>query len=97
MDNKQKELKVTTVSYQDFTAYDYICQAAFYFKDALGQIHMLHSSKREECQAWVDLNYPPKGKYKVIANKLQKTKSKLESGGLSCYGTATRKGQRAPN
>lgn len=91
---KDKELKVTTVSYQDFTAYDYICQAAFYFKDALGQIHMLHSSKREECQAWVDLNYPPKGKYKVIASKVQNTKSKLESGNLSCTGTSTRRGQK---
>lgn len=91
------DIKVTIVSFEDFTSYDYICQAAFYIKDALGQVVMLHSSKREECQAWVDLNYPPKGKYKVIASKVQKTKSKLESGGLSCYGTATRKGQRAPN
>lgn len=71
-EKKDKELKVTTVSFEDFTAYDYICQAAFYFKDALGNIHMLHSSKREECQLWVDENYPPKGKYKVIPTKLQK-------------------------
>lgn len=89
-EKKAKELKVTTVTYEDFTAYDYICQAAFYFKDALGQIHMLHSSKREECQAWVDLNYPPKGKYKVIPSREQKTKSKLESGGYSVTGTASR-------
>lgn len=94
MTEKKKELKVTTVSYEDFTAYDYICQAAFYFKDALGQIHMLHSSKREECQAWVDEHYPPKGKYKVIASREQKTKSKLESGGLSCTGVSTRRGQQ---
>lgn len=87
----EKELKVTTVSYQDFTAYDYICQAAFYFKDALGQIHMLHSSKREECQAWVDENYPPKGKYKVIASKLQKTKSRQENGLSTATGTSSRR------
>ena len=91
---KEKELKVTTVTYEDFTAYDYICQAAFYFKDALGQIHMLHSSKREECQAWVDLNYPPKGKYKVIASREQKTKSRQESGEYSAVGSSTRRGQK---
>lgn len=90
---KEKELKVTTVSYEDFTAYDYVAQAAFYFKDALGQIHMLHSSKREECQAWVDQHYPPKGKYKVVASRSQKTKSKLESGLCSATGTSTRRGQ----
>lgn len=94
---KKKELKVTQVSFEDFTGYDYICQAAYYFKDALGNVIMLHSSDRQLCQDWVDENYPPKGKYKVIASRTQKTKSKLESGGLSCYGTATRKGQKKYN
>lgn len=92
--SKEKELKVTTVTYEDFTAYDYICQAAFYFKDALGQIHMLHSSKRDECQAWVDENYPPKGKYKVIASRNLKTKSKQENGDVSVRGVSTRRGQK---
>lgn len=91
---KEKELKVTTVSYEDFTAYDYICQAAFYFKDAMGQIHMLHSSKRDECQAWVDENYPPKGKYKVIASRNAKTKSRQENGLATATGTSTRRGQK---
>lgn len=95
--SKGKELKVTVVDYETFTEYDYICQAAFYIKDALGNIIMLHSSKREECQAWVDENYPPKGKYKVIASRTTKTKSKLESGGQSVYATATRKGQKKYN
>lgn len=93
-EKKPKELKVTTVSFEDFTAYDYICQAAFYFKDALGQIHMLHSSKREECQEWVDDNYPPKGKYKIIASREQKTKSRQESGEYSAVGVSTRRGQQ---
>jgi hypothetical protein len=92
-ESKKKELRTSVVEYEDFIAYDYIPSAAFYVKTAL-QIIMLHSSKREECQEWVDLNYPPKGKYKVIATKNQVTKSKLESGGLSCTGTATRKGQK---
>ena len=91
LEKKVKELRTTTVSFQDFTAYDYTPDATFYIKTAMGDIIMLHSSKREECQAWVDENYPPKGKYKVIASRDQKSKSKLESGSYSCTGTATRK------
>lgn len=91
---KTKDVKTTIISFEEFSAYDYIPHAAFYFKDALGNIIMIHSSKRDVCQAWVDENYPPKGKYKVIAAKISKTKSKLESGGLSCRGTATRRGQK---
>lgn len=88
-----KDLKITTVTFEEFTDIDFIPPATFFFKDALGDIHFLHSSKREVCQEWVDEHYG-KHKYKVIASKNQKTKSKLESGGLSCYGTATRKGQK---
>lgn len=91
---EKKELKTTVVSFEDFTAYDYICQAAFYIKDALGQVIMLHSSKREECQAWVDENYPPKGKYKVIPSREQKTKPRTESGEYSAIGVSTRRGQQ---
>ena len=35
-----------------------------------------------------------KGKYKVVAAKISKTKSKLESGGLSCTGTSTKRWQK---
>lgn len=35
-----------------------------------------------------------KGKYTVRCVKDQKNKSKLESGGLSCTGTSTRRGQK---
>lgn len=90
---KKKDPKITIVDFNTFTEYDYICQAAFYFKDALGQIIMIHNSKRDVCQAWVDENYG-KDKYKVIASRMSKTKSSLESGGLSCTGTSSRKGQK---
>lgn len=93
-EKKPKGLKVTEVSFENFTAYDYIPEGSFYIKTAMEVILMFHSSKREECQAWVDLNYPPKGKYRVIPTKDIKTKSKLESGGLSCTGTSTRRGQK---
>lgn len=35
-----------------------------------------------------------KGKYTIRCVKDQKNKSKLESGGLSCTGTSTRRGQK---
>lgn len=72
MAEKKKEIRTSVVSFEDFTAYDYIPSGAFYIKTAIGDVIMLHSSKREECQSWVDENYPPKGKYKVISSKLQK-------------------------
>lgn len=91
---KEKELRTTTVSFENFTAYDYIPDGSFYIKIATGDIIMMHSSKREECQAWVDENFPPKGKYRVIPTRDQKSKSKLENGGYSCTGVSTRRGQQ---
>lgn len=91
-----KDLKITTVTFEEFTDIDFIPPATFFFKDALGDIHFLHSSKREVCQEWVDKHYG-KGKYKVIASKNQKTKSKLESGGQSVYATQTTRGQKRYN
>lgn len=87
-----KEVKVTVVPYEEFADYEFEPPATFFFKNALGEVIFLHSSKREVCQAWVDEHYG-EGKYKVIAAKVQRTKSKLESGELSCYGTQTRRGR----
>jgi hypothetical protein len=89
---KKRELKVSIVSYEEFSAYDYIPVAAYYFKNASGDFVCLHSSDRLECQSWTDENYS-KNKYSVIPSKNSKPKSKLESGGLSCSGTSTRRGQ----
>jgi hypothetical protein len=82
-----KDLKVTVVSFEEFSDIDFIPPATFFFKDALGNINFLHSSKREVCQEWVDENYPPKGKYKVIASKIQKG-----NGNINASGTNSRKG-----
>jgi len=81
-----KDLKITTVTFEEFTDIDFIPPATFFFKDALGDIHFLHSSKREVCQAWVDENYG-KGKYKVIASKTQKG-----NGNINASGSNSRKG-----
>jgi hypothetical protein len=92
-EKQKKELKITVVDYETFSDYDYVPVAAHYFKNAMGEFVHLHSSDRLECQNWIDENYGP-NKYKVIPSKIAKTKSKLESGGLSVYATATRSVKR---
>lgn len=84
------EVKVTIVSYEEYTDIDFIDVATFYFKDALGNRHYIHTSKRSIAQQVADEFTGVKDKYKVIASKDQKNKSKLESGGLSCRGSQTR-------
>jgi len=88
-------LKTTTLSYDQYIQMDKP-PSTFFIRDAVGQYVFIHTSKREKAQEYVDETYG-KGKYSVIAARLQKTKSKQEDGGLSVRGIATRKGQKAPN
>lgn len=87
------EMKITTVEFEQFSHYEFIPPATFFIQNAMGDYIFIHTSKRQAAQDWVDENYG-KNRYTVKASKLQATKSKLESGGLSCTGTATRKGQK---
>lgn len=87
------EPRTTTVTFAQFADIEFIPPATFFIQNAFGEYVFIHTSKREVAQVWVDENYG-KGRYTVKAAKLQATKSKLESGGLSCTGTATRRGQR---
>lgn len=88
-----KEIKISTVSYEEYTQYEYVDVATFFIVDAMQNYVYFHTSKREEAQRVCDEQYG-KGKYTVKASKIQKTKSKLESGLCSAYGTSTRRGQR---
>lgn len=88
-----KEIKISTVSYEEYTQYEYVDVATFFIVDAMQNYVYFHTSKREEAQKVCD-EYYGKGKYTVKASKIQKTKSKLESGLCSAYGTSTRRGQR---
>lgn len=88
-DTKSKELKVTVITLQEFSDPDFNPPSTWFFKDALGQYIFVHTSKRAVVQDYIDANYG-KGKYSPIPTKDQKTKSRMESGGLSCMGTATR-------
>ena len=85
-----KEVEVTVVEYDEYTQYDFQDISTFYFKDAVGNRHYIHTSKRSVAQEVADEYSGVKGKYVVIATRTQKPKSKLESGGQSVYATATR-------
>ena len=85
--------KTTVLTFAEISSLEFIPPATFFIQNAMGEYVFIHTSKRQVAQEWVDENYG-KGRYTVKASKLQATKSKLESGGLSCTGTATRRGQK---
>lgn len=89
-DKRPKEMKVTVVDYETFTDYEFIPVSTFFVRGATGDYYFFHTSKRAEAQKQADEMFG-KGKYTVVASKLQREKPKSESGALSCTGTATRK------
>ena len=90
---KVKPMVTVSISFNEFSEWDFIPPGSYYIRNALGDFVFLKTSDRNLAQKHVDLVYG-KGKYRVIPSKDDKTKSKLESGGLSCTGTSTRRGQR---
>lgn len=84
------KMKITDVTFDQFTEIDFVPPSTFFIRGATGDYYFIHTSKRASAQEWVDENFG-KGRYTVVASKLQKTKPKNESGALSCTGTATRK------
>lgn len=89
-DKKPKEMKVTVVDYETFTDYEFVPCSTFFVRGATGDYYFFHTSKRAEAQKQADEMFG-KGKYTVVASKLQKEKPKSESGGYSCTGVGTRK------
>jgi hypothetical protein len=92
----KKEVKVTVVSFEQFSDYEFNPPATFYIMDCLQNYHFVHTSDRKVAQDWVDETFG-KGRYTVKASKIQKTKFKSESGTYSAVGVATRKGQKKYN
>lgn len=92
-EKKQKPLLTETVKFEVFSAWDFMPPGSYYIRDAAGNYVFFKTSNRAIAQDHVNKEYG-KGKYTVIPTKIDKTKSKLESGGLSCTGTATRRGQQ---
>ncbi len=85
--------KITVIDFATFSSLEFVPPATFFIQNAMGDYVFIHTAKRQVAQDWVDSEYG-KGRYTVKASKLQATKSKLESGGLSCTGTATRQTKR---
>lgn len=89
----EKVIRTVAVDYDTFTEWDFVPPGSFFIRDASGWYIFIKTSDRKAAQDHINNEYG-KGKYTVIPTKDQKTKSRLESGGLSCYGTATRRGQQ---
>lgn len=89
MSTKQK---ITTISFKEFSHYEFIPPATFFIQNALGEYVFIHTAKRAVAQEWVDENYG-KGRYTVKASKLQKGKP-LGEDSKPAFGTATRRGQK---
>ena len=82
------ELKITEVSYEQFTDYDFMPPSSFFVKSAMGVFYFIHTADRAKAQAWVD-EFFGKNRYTVVASKLQKNK-----GDITVRGTHCRKGQK---
>ena len=84
--------KITVVSFETFSNYEFIPPATFFIQNALGEYIFIHTASRATAQEWVNENYG-KGRYTVKASKLQKGKE-LGEHSKPAFGTATRKGQK---
>ncbi len=69
------------------------CPSNLYIINAMGDRVFFKTKDRAAAQQAADELYG-KGRYTVRTVKDMKTKSKLESGLLSCYGTQSRRGQK---
>lgn len=93
MTAKVKSVKTEDITFEQFSAWDFIPPGTFYIRNALGDYLFLKTSNRKAAQDHVNEVYG-KGRYTVVAAKIEAGKSKLESGGYSCTGTSTRRGQQ---
>lgn len=90
-EKKPKEIKVSYVSYEDYTQYDYVDVATWFIVNASQQYVYFHTSDRATAQQACNDLYGV-GFYTVKTSKIQKTKSSREDGGYSAYGNNSRKG-----
>lgn len=87
---KVDKIKVTQISFEEFTDYDFNPPATFYVMNSLQEYLFVHTSKRQVAQEVIDEMYG-KGRYTIKAAKQQKTKPRTESGQFTCTGTASRR------
>lgn len=95
-EKKPKEIEVVIVSFMQYTDYQFVEPGSYFSMSAMQDYYFYKTSDRKLAQNKCDEIFGV-GRYVVKTSKNIAIKSKLESGGLSCTGTATRKGQKAPN
>lgn len=81
-------VKVTQVSFEEFTDYDFIPVATFYCMDSMQNYTFVHTAKREVAAKVIEEIYGH-NRYAIKTSKIQKG-----NGNITCTGTATRKGQK---
>ena len=80
------------VPFESLEEDDFVAPSAFYFRPASGEAIFVKCKDRAKAQQLCDEWTGEKGKYAIRAIKNVKTKSKTESGDLTCYGSNTRRG-----
>lgn len=86
-----KDIEVVIVTYEQYTDYEFIEPGSYFVMSAAQLYYFFKTSDRAKAQAKADELFGV-GKYTVKTSKNQKTKSKLESGLCSAYGTTSRRG-----
>lgn len=80
------------VPFESLEEDDFVAPSAFYFRPASGEAIFVKCRDRAKAQQLCDEWTEEEGKYTIRAIKNVKTKSKTESGELTCYGSNTLKG-----
>lgn len=84
-----KEIKTTTISFEDFSSIDFEPPASWYVRIATGDYIFYHVRDRVAAQSACDNDWG-KGKYKVVPTK----PNKAPKGELTAKGWATTRGQK---
>ena len=84
VEKKPKEIKVSVVTHEEFTDYEFQPPSSFFIMDSMQNYIFYHTRSRAAAQQKVDEEFG-KGRYKVIASKLEKG-----SGEYTVRGTQSR-------
>lgn len=82
------DVKITTLEFNDVSAFGFEAPATYFIVNALGQYVFIHTRDRAKAQAYVDGEYG-KGKYTV---KTAKMALKSGSGDVTARGHNSRRG-----
>lgn len=78
-----KTVKAISVSYEEFSDWSFIPPGSFYIRNAMGDYTFFKTSNRKAAQDAVNEMYG-KGRYMVVAAKIENTKTRNENGEYTC-------------